>query len=316
MKVKPSVSFVITCFNAESFIDETIQSCLNQSYAADEIIVVEDKSTDRSLDILENYVSMGYITLIRNDSNIGKCASLNSVLPVIKTKYIALIDADDTSESCRLEKQIEYMEEHPEVGCCSGFVNYINSKGIQFAKGAMIGLDQKIEDINNSKSDDPFSLYYSSVMIRSEIFKYPSLRFREQYFPSEDCDFWNRVVEAGWKVDIIPLYLANYRVHLKSAWGSKFMLARMKYRYSRESLRCRRRKLVEPSFAEFKKAQNKRPWLIRFNECRCDLAKGNYRSAGIAFGENRKMKAIIFLVIALLMQPSYAILRFLKQISS
>lgn len=111
MIVFPLVSIVTPCYNAEQFIDETIQSVLTQRYTHWELIIVDDGSLDQSRDIIKNYIKNDKrIKLIINDINLGVTKSRNKAIKVSKGDYIAFLDSDDIWLPAKLEKQIELMQ--------------------------------------------------------------------------------------------------------------------------------------------------------------------------------------------------------------
>ena len=93
MKDHPLVSVVITCFNNSSYIERCIESVLNQTYPNIEIIVVNDHSTDNSLDLIMRYSSK--IKVINNKINIGVSASRNRGYSATSGLYVTQLDGDD-----------------------------------------------------------------------------------------------------------------------------------------------------------------------------------------------------------------------------
>jgi glycosyltransferase involved in cell wall biosynthesis len=127
MKDKPLVSIVIPVHNGEEYIKEAIDSCLNQTYGNIEIIVVDDKSTDDTLKILKEYRDK--ITVISVEKQNGLGNVLNIGIRASKGQYIARMDADDVMYPSRIEKQVEYMQEHPSCVAVSGQIDIIDSDG-------------------------------------------------------------------------------------------------------------------------------------------------------------------------------------------
>ena len=112
----PLVSVVLSVYNAEKHIVEAIESILTQSYKNFEFIIIDDGSTDGSLEIIKSYDDERIILISRE--NKGLIASLNEGIEQAKGKYIARMDADDISLSSRFEEQVTFMEMHEEVGIC------------------------------------------------------------------------------------------------------------------------------------------------------------------------------------------------------
>lgn len=104
------VSIVMPSYNTGSFIKETIESVLAQSYPVWELIIVDDCSTDNTDDVVNQYLSDERIHYIKNDANSGAAVSRNRALREAKGKWIAFLDSDDLWEPDKLKKQIAFME--------------------------------------------------------------------------------------------------------------------------------------------------------------------------------------------------------------
>ena len=104
------VSIVMPSYNTESFIKETIESVLSQSYSNWELIIVDDCSTDHTDDVVGHYMADSRIRYIKNEKNSGAAVSRNRALREAKGKWIAFLDSDDLWEPDKLEKQISFMQ--------------------------------------------------------------------------------------------------------------------------------------------------------------------------------------------------------------
>ena len=105
------VSIITPSFNTENYIAETIQSVLNQSYQNWEMLIIDDSSTDKSIDIIKSFNDKR-IRLFINDSNKGAAISRNYALKEAKGKWITFLDSDDLWHHNKLEKQINFMKEN------------------------------------------------------------------------------------------------------------------------------------------------------------------------------------------------------------
>jgi glycosyltransferase involved in cell wall biosynthesis len=123
----PMVSIVIPVHNGEKYIKESIDSCLEQTYKNIEIIVVDDKSEDNTLNILKNYGNR--ITVIPVEKQNGLGNVINIGIRKSKGKYIARMDADDIMYPTRIEKQVEYLESHPNCVAVGGQIDIIDENG-------------------------------------------------------------------------------------------------------------------------------------------------------------------------------------------
>ena len=111
---KVLVSVVMSVYNDEQYLKESLDSIFAQTIQNFELIIVDDCSTDRTVEIIENYHD-DRIRLIRNTENRGLTRNLNTALEYVQGTYIARMDGDDKSRPERFEKQIAYLEQHPEL---------------------------------------------------------------------------------------------------------------------------------------------------------------------------------------------------------
>ncbi|REL24170.1 glycosyltransferase [Rhodohalobacter sp. SW132] len=124
----PKVTVLMPVYNAEKYLREAIDSILNQSFTDFEFLIIDDGSTDSSLDIINSYTD-DRIRLVINDQNMGIGATLNKGIELASSDLIARMDADDISLPDRLEKQYTYLEAHPECSLLSSNVEVISETG-------------------------------------------------------------------------------------------------------------------------------------------------------------------------------------------
>lgn len=121
------VSAVIPVHNGQKYIRESIDSCLNQTYKNIEIIVVDDESTDNTLDILREYGNKIKIIPVKKQNGLGNV--INIGIKESKGKYIARLDADDIMYPTRLEKQVQYLENNSDCVVVGGQIDIIDENG-------------------------------------------------------------------------------------------------------------------------------------------------------------------------------------------
>lgn len=124
----PRITVLMPVYNGERFLKEAVDSILCQTFTGLEFLVMNDGSTDRSMEILQSY-SDPRIRIASNDQNLGLIASLNRGLSLAKGEYIARMDADDVSMPDRLERQYAFMVDHPEVGILGTHADVIDPDG-------------------------------------------------------------------------------------------------------------------------------------------------------------------------------------------
>ena len=121
VKNLPLVSVLIPAYNAEAFLDETIQSILNQTLTNFELHIIDDCSKDKTLEIANKWAQLDdRISVFQNDSNLGIAGNRNKAVSLARGKYIAWQDADDISTPNRLAMQSAFLELNPRVGIVGG----------------------------------------------------------------------------------------------------------------------------------------------------------------------------------------------------
>jgi len=124
------VSVVIPVYNAGSFLPRTLDSIIHQSYPIDELIIVNDYSTDNTCQIINDYINSidnpnFKFELINNETNLGPGISRNKGIELAKNSIIAFCDADDIWEAEKIENQIKFIDKYPLLG--SNYTIYINN---------------------------------------------------------------------------------------------------------------------------------------------------------------------------------------------
>lgn len=204
MNKKPKISVIMSVYNGKKYLDESIQSILNQTFTDFEFIIVNDASTDKSLEIIKKYQKEDKrILSINNEENIGLTKSLNKALKKAKGSYIARQDVDDASLPERLEKQYIFLEKNKDIFLCGANRIDIDEKGdVLRDKGTVIVGCEKIENVLKKKN----CIVHSSIMFKNNGFLY-----RDKFRYSQDYDFYLNLLTKGLKLDNLEEKLLRYR---------------------------------------------------------------------------------------------------------
>jgi len=216
----PFVSVVIPVYNVEKYISKTLESVLSQTYQNLEIIIVDDESPDRSVEICQTY-SDSRIRIVR-EKNRGLAGARNTGIRESKGAYIALLDSDDLWLPEKLERHVYHLETSPEVGvsfCRSAFINDEGMPLEIYQMPKLTGIEAHYLFCRNPISNG------SVPVIRREVFEAIKFQdnfhgeqedcyFDEQFHQSEDIECWMRIVlQTSWQVEGIPDALTLYRVN-------------------------------------------------------------------------------------------------------
>ncbi len=204
------ISVVMPVYNGEKYLSEAIESILCQTLSDFEFIIIDDGSTDKTLDIIQSYMRHdGRIVLISRE-NRGLIASLNEGLDSAKGKYIARMDADDISCKARFEKQYLFLEENPDVGVCGSWAE-VFGENIKTKVWKMPFADKELRP--RLIFSVPFA--HPSVMMRREIIDETGLRYHPKYKNAEDYKFWLDLSKYT-QFSNIQEVLIKYRYHNQS----------------------------------------------------------------------------------------------------
>ena len=201
----------MSVYNGEQYLEDAIECILNQTFRDFEFIIVDDGSTDDSLQIVQDYARKDTrIQVLRNGQNIGLSASLNKGLHIARGEYIARMDADDISLSQRLEKQVAFMDAHPEVGICGSWVEII---------GEFAGQVWRYPVSNDAICACMLfanTLVHSSVILRQTTLRQYNLQYDAQMRYAQDYELWSRAMFVTQFANVDHV-LMHYRVHALSA---------------------------------------------------------------------------------------------------
>jgi glycosyltransferase involved in cell wall biosynthesis len=207
---EPKISLVMPIYNSEKFLDESIESILNQTFQDFELVLVNDKSTDNSLRIIKEYMKKDKrIKLINNKENLGSVKSRNKGLKVAKGKYVAVLDSDDISLSKRFKIQHDYLEKNPHIFLVGSSAIYIGEKGKEIRRFRKYD-NYKILGWRFFKS---CGMIHSTVMFRNT----PDVSYNEEFKSAHDYNFYLDILAQGKNITNIPLFLIKHRVHQGSA---------------------------------------------------------------------------------------------------
>ena len=199
----PSISVVMPVYNAGTFLKESIDSILQQSFEDFEFFIIDDASTDNSAELIRSFTDKR-IRFIEKPANTGYTDSLNMAIQLSKGKYIARMDADDISEQQRFLQQFQYMENNPAVLVLGTAYKIIGTD--EMVQLPLSYEEAKVVSIMHVPVAHP------TVMMRKEIFTRYQFLYNKKYEPAEDYDLWTKVLEIG-KIENLQKPLLYYRRH-------------------------------------------------------------------------------------------------------
>lgn len=205
---KPKISVIMSVYNGEELLKETMDSILRQTFKDFELIVIDDCSTDSSLNILQDYAkSDERIKILHNEKNIRLQASLNRGIDAACGEFIARVDADDVMRVDRLEKQYKFMKKHSNLSMSAcKFYWYIDG---EIVTNPMI---QRLDSASvNARLLFSNPICHPCVIMKTEVAK--KMKYLVEFTCSEDLELWTRMVLNKNKIAIQRERMMLYRIH-------------------------------------------------------------------------------------------------------
>lgn len=206
------ITVLMPVFNGERYIKRALESLAVQTYKDFEIIAVDDGSTDRSADILHSFASHDRRLTVIRQANGGIVSALNRGLEAVSSPLIARMDADDWCDPERLEKQVAYLMDHPEIVACGCDVYFTDPEGRPLVRHHPRTEHEEI--LRQLLDGNGGAIIHPTLMVRREAMERIG-GYRERYQWIEDLDLYLRLAEVG-RLGNLNEPLLYYRQHLKS----------------------------------------------------------------------------------------------------
>lgn len=208
MESNPKVSVIMGAYNCADTLTEAVSSILDQTYRNWELIVCDDASSDGTYDELEllRAAHPDRIRVIRNQKNMGLAHSLNRCLAVAEGSLIARMDGDDRSAPNRLQCQVNYLAQHPEIDLVGTAMRRFDSTGL----ADVVCPRSEMPDMFSLRAGVPFA-HATIVTYRAVYESLGGYLVAPRTRRAQDLDLWFRFFEAGFTGRNIlePLYLVR-----------------------------------------------------------------------------------------------------------
>ena len=201
----PKISVLLPIYNAEAHLEEAVKGILNQTYSDFELIAVDDGSTDQSLKILKRFQDPR-LKILMNEKNLGISDSLNKAIAASQGQYLARMDQDDLALPCRFQKQIEFLEQHPEVDILGTWFKLFGNTIPQVIRHPTTDAAIKAGLIFEPVIGHP------TVMMRKQSLMSLGHVYDPTYNRAEDFELWTRAA-CTLRLANLPEVLLHYRIH-------------------------------------------------------------------------------------------------------
>jgi alpha-1,6-rhamnosyltransferase len=203
----PLISVIAPCYNAERYLEQALESIYAQDYPNFEVIIVDDGSSDRSLEMLRQ-LQPRYGFAWYTQANQGVSGALNTGLEHARGVYVATPDLDDVMLPHSLSVRAHYLDQHPDVGLVGALIHYMDEHGT-------LGKQQRPKGIRR--------LDFANILANGEVVGAPVSLYRMEalravggYDPDirvQDFQITLRIARRGYGVHIIPEVVTRYRRH-------------------------------------------------------------------------------------------------------
>jgi glycosyltransferase involved in cell wall biosynthesis len=191
----PLISVIIPVYNGEKYLAECLNSIAAQNYPNMELVIIDDGSTDSSLDVVNAHPLAK--TVVSLHTNEGVYKARNLALSLVKGDFICLFDCDDIMANGNLKRLISHLLAHPDVVIVKGLLHRFRTK-------------DGVTEYNEKAGLEEFCL--GASLIRKEAFEVVGL-FADDMRWAADADWHLRSVESGVRIDVIDATAVYYRLH-------------------------------------------------------------------------------------------------------
>lgn len=205
---KPLISVVMATYNESSEqIEKSISSILNQTYENFELLIYDDSTNENTKNTINRFKVDSRVRIQRSPERLGLVKSANKGLAESKGKYIARMDGDDIALPDRFEKEVAFLETHPDIFVVGGAISIINENDEVVSKRVYPQKGLKLRLFSCFRS--PFA--NPTVLMRRELVDV-GFRYDVNLKKSEDLDFWLRIQNEGYKFANLQDVVLRYRV--------------------------------------------------------------------------------------------------------
>ena len=234
--MEKSIAVIMSCYKNDTYnyVFPSIESLLNQTYYNFDVFIKIDGPIDKTVEKYLVQLKDFRFHLSKRNENMGLAYSLNELLDIVKKReyeYIARMDADDICELDRFEKQIDYLQKHPDIDAVGGAINEIDDCGNN--KGKVVQYPCSAEECRAFFAKrNPVA--HPTVMFRRSFFDKAGWAYPTDFIRNEDTRLWHEGYKHGCKIANIPDVVLNFRMtddmFKKRRNGKEFAKSQLKLR--------------------------------------------------------------------------------------
>ncbi len=298
------VSILIPAYNADHYIAETIESILVQTYPNFELLIIDDGSTDNTLAIIKSYAEKDPRIKVISQANSGIPNTLNKGIELSENEWICRMDADDLMMPNRIERQLAFIAENPDLAVASSYVYNIDENGKIIGQFRSKFTNKAVVE-EYVRTNQLIGFHHPAVIMKKSVIQ--ALGGYRNFSYAEDLDLWNRVAEQGYLVLVQPEFLLKYRIHSTATSVANVKQGTQQTNWIQECMIRRCQGEPEPTWSEFLVIQSQKPWWKKLDQQRKDLSHLFYKAAVTNFSKHEYHWLLPNLLGALLLRPRYIV---------
>lgn len=296
----PRITVLLPVYNALPHLRHTVESLREQTLKDFRVLAFNDGSTDGSGEYLSG-IDDPRFTVVHQD-NVGLAVTLNRMLPMVGTEFIARMDSDDICLPARLERQLAFMDGHPSVSVAGSRQGYVMGRKSM----ASFGIGRKRLTLSYgppmkqppywNPDEDGNILVHSSVIMRTAALRavggYPEI------VPGQDLALWYRFAEEGHKLASMDEILVLIRISSAGISSSNLSRQARTWEYIRTSHRLRREGVEPPSLNDYLKERQDSDSIAEFR-----TMKAEFRNACGMMLEGRPLRGLLCMIRVAISRP-------------
>ena len=305
------ISVVMAVYNAHKYLRPCIESVLGQSYPDFEFVIVDDGSTDGSDQIVEQFASQDPRIRLFKQPNRGVSAARNLAVSHSRFELLATMDADDVMLPGRLQRQLEFMQQHPEASVGCSYAQLIDRNG------KVIGSSHTVVDVHRGREKRDPHLFLEIVHPSTIIRKQALLEvggYSDRFHVAVDRELWGRLVTSGHLIAVMPETLIQYRLHQSSVTAKDMFDHHFTCEFIDFNIVRRLNGEAQVTLNEFRALLKSKPAVVRVGNLLASVSRVYYKKATRHFAEHNWLPSLGCLALAVSISPYRTTKRVLDRI--
>lgn len=295
----PKISVVMPVHNGERYLEEAVESVLGQSFRDLELIIVENASTDRSLEIAKNFMLLDERVRVLQSDIPSASAAMNLGFDHARANWIARMDSDDIWLPEKLERQWQFIQNNPDIDVVGTWGWHIGASGKRMGM-FRVGPTSREQFQRLRRENEVIYLLSPSTMFSRRSAE-ASGGHDEQYIVAQDIEYWTRLADQ-FSVLTLTEPLVLYRVHATSLSSSQLARQNAEAERVKHNAILRRSGLPEVTYEEFVATRANRPFMQRLAESISWKSQTYYRRGGANLAAD-KIQGYGWLALSAVLDP-------------